>query len=94
MWCASALERQPHLLLTAQHHPSCSQKELAKGAAIGCHRDFNRDMSFYIEWTWIPGPFNRDFNRILHAHGSGPREFDHPLREKGVEGGGTGLFST
>ena len=28
------------------------------------------------------------------AHGSGPREFDHPLREKGVEGGETGLFST
>jgi hypothetical protein len=22
------------------------------------------------------------------------REFDHPLREKGVEGGETGLFST
>ena len=29
------------------------------------------------------------------AHGSGPREFDHPLREKKrVEGGETGLFST
>jgi hypothetical protein len=28
------------------------------------------------------------------AHGSGPREFDHPLREEGVEGGETGLFST
>ena len=28
------------------------------------------------------------------AHKSNPREFDHPLREKGVEGGETGLFST
>jgi hypothetical protein len=31
---------------------------------------------------------------VWRVAGSGPREFDHPLREEGVEGGETGLFST